>query len=99
MPSADQMADSELPAPISDLGGQLKRLAEGDCQDEVLIAEARKRIKLRDIERDSLRSTFAANRNAFFDSFSKQEVNATGEAVEEAFGHVESTKGEDSLEN
>jgi hypothetical protein len=35
---------------------KLKRLAEDDCQDENMIAEARKRIKLREIERVSLHS-------------------------------------------
>lgn len=40
---------------------QLKRLAEEDCQDEYQIAEARKRIKLRDVERVCLQQVSASD--------------------------------------
>jgi hypothetical protein len=48
------MADSSSPTRPADRQTQLKRLVEEDCEDEIVMAETRKRIKLREIEREAL---------------------------------------------
>lgn len=47
------MVDTAASMPKPGRQAQLKRWAEADCEDEVIIAEARKRLKLREIERES----------------------------------------------
>jgi hypothetical protein len=50
------MAQAAEPNVVQARTDKLKRLAEDDCEDEGIIAEARKRIKLREIERMSIQS-------------------------------------------
>ena len=44
----------------SERQARIKRLAEADFDDEVLIAEVRKRTKLRDVERELLKESLRA---------------------------------------
>jgi hypothetical protein len=50
------MAQPAEPNVVQARMDKLKRFAEDDCEDENMIAKARKRIKLREIERMSIQS-------------------------------------------
>ena len=56
----DRMVDSTPRSHATKRQAQLKRLVDADYEDEIVIAEARKRIKMRRIQHESLQSTLEA---------------------------------------